>query len=63
MWQKDQNIMNAKRTRALSETIKHRHRENSNLQILARNDEILLTTKSCDAMHNNSSTKQRILLT
>jgi len=45
-------------TRTLSEAFRDRHKEYTNLRILAVNEDTLLATKSCDALHNNRFMQQ-----
>jgi len=43
---------NAALLRTLSEAFRDRHKEYTNLRILAANEDTLLATKSCDALHH-----------
>ena len=46
---------NAALMRTLSEAFRNRHKEYTNLRILAANEDTLLATKSCDALHHLGS--------
>jgi len=41
--------------RTLSEALRDRHKEYTNLQILAANEDTLLAAKSCDVLHHLGS--------
>jgi len=46
---------NAALISTLSEAFRNRHKEYTNLRILAANEDTLLATKSCDALHHVGS--------
>jgi len=50
---------NAALIRTLSGAFRDRHKEYTNLRILASNEETLLATKSCDVLHHLCQVKHK----